>query len=150
ALDIAAVLGDVCDAAAVEKLMQTYAPEVVFHAAAYKHVPMLENQVRQAVLNNVIGTQVVTLAADRYGCQRFVLISSDKAVNPANVMGVTKRVAEIVCQDLSRRSATRFITVRFGNVLGSSGSVVPLFREQIARGGPVTVTHPEVMRYFMT
>ncbi len=149
-LDLVAVLGDVCDRVVVEETTRASAPEVVFHAAAYKHVPMLENQVRQAVLNNVIGTRVMASAADRHGCKTFVLISSDKAVNPANVMGVTKRVAEIVCQDMSARSATRFITVRFGNVLGSSGSVVPLFREQITRGGPVTVTHPEVMRYFMT
>lgn len=149
-LDLVVVLGDVCDSAVVDNLLRTCAPEVIFHAAAYKHVPMLENQVRQAVLNNVIGTQTLASAADRYGCKTFVLISSDKAVNPANIMGTTKRAAEIVCQDLSVRSATRFVTVRFGNVLGSSGSVVPLFREQIARGGPVTVTHPQMTRYFMT
>jgi FlaA1/EpsC-like NDP-sugar epimerase len=150
ALDLVGILGDVCDATAVLNVFQTYAPHAVFHAAAYKHVPMLEAQLRSAVVNNALGTRVVASAADRHGCQSFVLISTDKAVNPASIMGVSKRVAEIVCQDLSRRSKTRFITVRFGNVLGSSGSVVPLFQQQIARGGPVTVTHPDVTRYFMT
>jgi len=149
-LELVVVLGDVCDKVTIEDVFRTHAPKIVYHAAAYKHVPMLESQLRQAVLNNVLGTEQIAAAADRHHCESFVLISSDKAVNPANVMGATKRVAEIVCQDLSRRSKTRFITVRFGNVLGSSGSVVPLFQEQVARGGPVTVTHPDVMRYFMT
>jgi FlaA1/EpsC-like NDP-sugar epimerase len=149
-LVVEARLGDVRDAVAVSQILSSAGPEVIFHAAAYKHVPMLESQVREAVRNNVLGTRVLAQAAHRHGCAEFVLISTDKAVNPANVMGASKRVAEIFCQNLSARSDTRFITVRFGNVLGSAGSVVPLFREQIARGGPVTVTHPEIERYFMT
>jgi FlaA1/EpsC-like NDP-sugar epimerase len=149
-LYLTALLGDVCDSVAVEDVFQTYKPNRVFHAAAYKHVPILEDQLRQGIVNNVLGTRLVAIMADKYGCESFVLISSDKAVNPANVMGATKRMAEIICQDFSRRSKTRFITVRFGNVLGSSGSVIPLFQQQIASGGPVTVTHPEITRYFMT
>jgi len=141
---------DVTDAAAVAALFRDQRPGIVFHAAAYKHVPMLEDQVRAAVRNNVRGTQIVAQAADAWSCERFVLISTDKAVHPANVMGATKRVAEAICQSLDRVSATRYIVVRFGNVLGSAGSVVPLFRRQIERGGPVTVTHPEIERFFMT
>jgi len=149
-LKLEACLGDVGDIATVDWVFNTYKPEVAFHAAAYKHVPMLEHQVREAVQNNVLGTRNVALAADRFGCSEFVLISTDKAVNPANVMGTSKRMSEIFCQNLDARSKTRFITVRFGNVLGSAGSVVPLFREQIESGGPVTVTHREMERYFMT
>ncbi|MDT8437797.1 MAG: nucleoside-diphosphate sugar epimerase/dehydratase [Wenzhouxiangellaceae bacterium] len=145
-----AVLGDICDPATVERVMARHQPEVVFHAAAYKHLPMLQNQVREAVRNNVIGTHRVAEAALRHQVGTFVLISTDKAVNPSNVMGATKRIAELDCQAMNSRSSTRFITVRFGNVLNSTGSVVPLFNEQIRRGGPVTVTHPEITRYFMT
>ena len=145
-----ACLGDVCDRSGVDYVLSTHRPEVIFHAAAYKHVPMLQTQAREAVRNNVLGTKTLALAADKYGCITFVMISTDKAVNPANIMGTSKRVAEIFCQMLDRCSATRYITVRFGNVLGSAGSVVPLFQKQIATGGPVTVTHPDITRYFMT
>ena len=143
-------LVDVTDRVAMEQLFERERPQTVFHAAAYKHVPMLEDQVRAAVRNNLLGTEIVADCADRYGCERFVLISTDKAVNPANVMGATKRAAEVICQAHAQRSSTRFITVRFGNVLDSAGSVVPLFRSQIEQGGPVTVTHPEIERFFMT
>jgi FlaA1/EpsC-like NDP-sugar epimerase len=143
-------LMDVTNAAAVDALFQRMRPDVVFHAAAYKHVPLLEDQIQAALHNNVIGSQVIAAAADAWGCERFVLISTDKAVNPSNVMGATKRFAELLCQDMDQRSACRFITVRFGNVLGSAGSVVPRFQQQIERGGPVTVTHPDIERFFMT
>ena len=149
-LPIVAILGDICDAVTVEHVLRAYKPTSIFHAAAYKHVPMLEGQARAAVANNVLGTRALAALADKYGCESFVMVSTDKAVNPANIMGASKRVAEIYCQNLNVRSKTRFITVRFGNVLGSSGSVIPLFQQQIARGGPVTVTHPEITRYFMT
>ena len=149
-LTISRCLGDVVDYPGVERVVQEHMPEIIFHAAAYKHVPMLENQVRQAVKNNVLGTRTMAELADRYGCEAFVMISTDKAVNPANVMGTSKRAAEIFCQNLNKRSPTRFVTVRFGNVLGSAGSVVPLFKKQIEAGGPITVTHREITRYFMT
>jgi len=149
-LALRACLGDVCDNVAVRHVVETYRPDVVFHAAAYKHVPMLQDQAREAVRNNVLGTRNLARAAMECGSDGFVLISTDKAVHPGNVMGASKRAAEILCQNLDRFSSTRFVTVRFGNVLGSAGSVVPIFREQIAAGGPVTVTHPEVKRYFMT
>ena len=144
------LLGDCGDAVAVERAFAQARPDVVFHAAAYKHVPLLEEQLREAVRNNVLATEIVAAAADRHRCAGLVLISTDKAVNPTSVMGACKRLAELVVQAHAARSATRCITVRFGNVLDSAGSVVPLFREQIARGGPLTVTHPEVTRYFMT
>jgi len=144
------VLGDICDPATVEKVVGEYKPDMIFHAAAYKHLPILQTQIREAFRNNVLGTKRLAEAADRHNIGTFVLISTDKAVNPANIMGATKRVAEMYCQNMNARSQTRFITVRFGNVLNSNGSVVPLFQEQIAKGGPLTVTHPEISRYFMT
>ncbi|MCF7984170.1 MAG: polysaccharide biosynthesis protein [Thiohalocapsa sp.] len=150
ALAVERYLVDVGDRVGVDALFRRERPQIVFHAAAYKHVPLLQAQVRAAVRNNVFGTAVVAESADRWQCERFVLISTDKAVNPTNVMGASKRVAEVLTQDLAAGSRCRFITVRFGNVLGSAGSVVPLFRRQIEDGGPVTVTHPDIERYFMT
>jgi len=141
---------DVTDEVAVTRLFEKCRPDVVFHAAAYKHVPLLQHQIREAAFNNIMGTRVIANAAATAEVDSFVLISTDKAVNPTNVMGVTKRVAEIYCQNMNNNSATRFITVRFGNVLGSAGSVVPIFKQQIEMGGPVTVTHPDITRYFMT
>lgn len=144
------VLGDVCDHALVEHTLGRNRPEIVLHAAAYKQVPLLEGHAREAVRNNALGTEVLARAADQHGVNIFVLISTDKAVHPANVMGATKRLAELFCQHIAANSDTRFVTVRFGNVLDSAGSVLPVFREQIRTGGPVTVTHPEVSRFFMT
>jgi FlaA1/EpsC-like NDP-sugar epimerase len=147
---IVAEVADIRDASRIDRLFAAYRPRDVFHAAAHKHVPLMEQAPCEAVKNNVGGTLHVAEAADRHGAGRFVFISTDKAVRPSSVMGVSKRVGEILIRSLAERSQTRFSAVRFGNVLDSSGSVVPLFREQIARGGPVTVTHPEVRRYFMT
>jgi FlaA1/EpsC-like NDP-sugar epimerase len=150
ALALDGVLGDASDVTTARELIQRHRPQHVFHAAAYKHVPLLEQQLREAVRNNVLGTRAIAEAAAAGGVESFVLISTDKAVNPVNVMGASKRVAELFCQGLSSHTPMRVITVRFGNVLDSAGSVVPLFREQIARGGPVTVTHADMERYFMT
>lgn len=149
-LRVHAVIGDVTDEAAVDHVLARFNPMVVFHAAAYKHVPMLQYQVRQAVRNNVLGTWRMACGASRHGVRKFVLISTDKAVNPTSLMGASKRIAEIVAESFNQLDGTRFTTVRFGNVLGSAGSVVPLFQEQIRNGGPVTVTHPEMTRFFMT
>src|SRR5688572_18791613 len=149
-LDCVSVLGDCGDPAAIQYALQLGEPDAVFHAAAYKQVPLLEAQLREAVRNNVLCTDVVARACRNNGVGTFVLISTDKAVDPVNVLGATKRLAEMTCQSLADRRSTRFVTVRFGNVLDSAGSVVPLFREQIRSGGPVTVTDPDVTRFFMT
>jgi len=150
-IPMAFAIGDVKDHARIEQVMQSYRPSAIFHAAAYKHVPLMEtDNAWQAVLNNVIGTHVVAQAAARHGVEKFVLISTDKAVNPTSVMGASKRLAEMACQALQQPAGTRLVMVRFGNVLGSTGSVIPKFRGQIAAGGPVTITHPEIKRYFMS
>jgi len=144
------VLGDLCDLEQVKNILGKFMPDIIFHAAAYKHVPILEKNAREGIKNNIIGTKNIADIADKISCERFILISTDKAVNPSNVLGATKRIAELYIESINKKSKTNFVTVRFGNVLDSDGSVVPLFKQQILDGGPVTVTHPDITRYFMT
>ncbi len=148
--NVIALIGSVRDSKRMECLFSKYRPEIVYHAAAHKHVPLMEDSPNEAIKNNVFGTFKTAQMADKYGTRRFVLISTDKAVNPTNIMGASKRMCEMVVQSFSRRSKTEFVAVRFGNVLGSNGSVIPLFKKQIEQGGPVKVTHPDIIRYFMT
>ncbi len=149
-VELVPCIADICDSKRMETIFARERPGVVFHAAAHKHVPLMEGNPGEAIKNNVFGTKKLADLADRFGVEKFVMVSTDKAVNPTSIMGVSKRIAEIYVQSFSHRSRTQFVTVRFGNVLGSAGSVIPIFREQIAKGGPVTVTHPEMQRYFMT
>ena len=148
--DIVAIIANIRDRERMFEIFEDFSPEVVFHAAAHKHVPLMENNPTEAIKNNVFGTYNLVNACDRYNTKRFILISTDKAVNPTNIMGATKRMCEMIIQAKDKQSDTEFVAVRFGNVLGSNGSVVPLFKKQIAQGGPVTVTHKEVTRFFMT
>ena len=149
-LNLVTLIGSVRNTARVNDVLSTYKPELVFHAAAHKHVPLMEDSPNEAIKNNVFGTYKMARAAAAHGVKRFVLISTDKAVNPTNIMGASKRLCEMVVQMMNRESDTEFVAVRFGNVLGSNGSVIPLFKKQIEQGGPVTVTHPDIIRYFMT
>ncbi|WP_156290939.1 polysaccharide biosynthesis protein [Oceanobacillus salinisoli] len=149
-MEIVPIIGDVQDRERIFDIVEEHKPRIIYHAAAHKHVPLMEYNPHEAVKNNVIGTRNVAEAADSFCVQTFVMVSTDKAVNPTNVMGATKRLAEMVVQDMAQRSKTKFVAVRFGNVLGSRGSVIPLFKKQIENGGPVTVTHPDMTRYFMT
>ncbi len=149
-LNLEVLIGSVRNTARLDSVLDQYRPELVFHAAAHKHVPLMEDSPNEAIKNNVFGTYKMAQAASKYGVKRFVLISTDKAVNPTNIMGASKRLCEMVVQMMNRESKTEFVAVRFGNVLGSNGSVIPLFKKQIDAGGPVTVTHPDIIRYFMT
>ena len=149
-LKLEVLIGSVRNTSRIESVMEHYRPDVVFHAAAHKHVPLMEDSPNEAIKNNVFGTYKTARAADKYGVKKFVLISTDKAVNPTNIMGASKRMCEMIVQTFSKYSRTEYVIVRFGNVLGSNGSVIPLFKKQIAAGGPVTVTHPDIIRYFMT
>lgn len=149
-LNMVVLIGSVRNTHRIESVFEKYRPDIVYHAAAHKHVPLMEDSPNEAVKNNVFGTYKTARAADKYGTKRFVLISTDKAVNPTNIMGATKRICEMIIQMMNARSKTDFVAVRFGNVLGSNGSVIPLFKKQIEQGGPVTVTHPDIIRYFMT
>lgn len=148
--DFDIVIGNVTNPKRIEKLFETFKPNIVYHAAAYKHVPMMENNPSEAIITNVKGTKIVADASMKYGINKFVMVSTDKAVNPTNVMGASKRIAEIYIQTLQQKNKVLFITTRFGNVLGSNGSVIPRFKQQIEDGGPVTITHPEITRFFMT
>ena len=149
-LDLVTLIGSVRDSKRLECMFNTYRPDIVYHAAAHKHVPLMEDSPNEAVKNNVFGTLKTVRCADKYGAEKFVLISTDKAVNPTNIMGASKRICEMIIQAYNNRSKTEFVAVRFGNVLGSNGSVIPLFKKQIEAGGPVTVTDPDIIRYFMT
>ncbi len=149
-LDLVVLVASVRNTLRMDEIFRMYRPDIVYHAAAHKHVPLMEDSPNEAIKNNVLGTLKVAKAADRYGVGRFVMISTDKAVNPTNIMGASKRICEMVIQNMNRKSQTEYVAVRFGNVLGSNGSVVPLFKKQIEQGGPVTVTHPDIIRYFMT
>ena len=149
-LKLETLIGSVRNTKRIESVIERYRPNIIYHAAAHKHVPLMEDSPNEAIKNNVFGTYKTARAADKYGVKRFVLISTDKAVNPTNIMGASKRICEMIIQTFSRYSATEYVAVRFGNVLGSNGSVIPLFKKQIAEGGPVTVTHPDIIRYFMT
>lgn len=149
-LNLAVLIASVRNEERIDSIFETYRPNIVYHAAAHKHVPLMEDSPHEAIKNNVFGTYKVAQAADRYGTDKFVLISTDKAVNPTNIMGASKRLCEMLIQTMNCCSRTNYVAVRFGNVLGSNGSVIPLFKKQIAEGGPVTVTHPDIIRYFMT
>ena len=149
-LDLVVLIASVRNKERIDSIFETYRPNIVYHAAAHKHVPLMEDSPHEAIKNNVFGTYKVAQAADRYGVDKFVLISTDKAVNPTNIMGASKRICEMLIQSMNRSSRTNYVAVRFGNVLGSNGSVIPLFKKQIVEGGPVTVTHPDIIRYFMT
>lgn len=149
-LDLVVLIASVRNTERINKIFETYRPQIVYHAAAHKHVPLMEDSPNEAIKNNVFGTYKTALAAGRNGVEKFVLISTDKAVNPTNIMGASKRMCEMIVQTLNNQFKTEFVAVRFGNVLGSNGSVIPLFKRQIAEGGPVTVTHPDIIRYFMT